>query len=234
VKTVSLSSILFLIPCSLIFIPVASGETGPEVLAKIQQRYENTKDLEANFIQESVGKIMKKPVRGEGKVYFKKRGMMRWDYQVPEQNLISDGHTFWYYQRGENQVLVSDVSGVVKEKTPLAFLAGEGNLTRDFSLLDFNEAVSPKEENFVIQVAPKEAHAAMAKLALTVDKKTYTVVQADVYDMVGNVTRTRFLNIKTNVDLPNTLFSFTIPPGTEVLKFEEPPAPSPGGKGSSK
>ena len=78
--------------------------TGQEVLNEIQNRYEKTNDFEARFIQEYIGKVMKQPNRGEGKVYFKKRGMMRWDYTVPNQKLLSDGHTLWYYQPEEKQV----------------------------------------------------------------------------------------------------------------------------------
>jgi outer membrane lipoprotein carrier protein len=214
----------------LFFIPVAFCATGQEVLNEIQSRYEKTNDFEASFIQEYVGKVMRQSNRGEGKVYFKKKGMMRWDYTVPNQKLISDGHTLWYYQPEEKQVLLSDVSRVLKEKTPLGFLAGEGNLSRDFDLLNLNESVSQKEDNYVVELAPKEPLATLAKLTLTVDKKTYTVLQSDVFDGLGNVTRTRFIDIKTNVGLSNSFFHFTIPPGTEVIKTQDPPAPAPGGK----
>ena len=200
--------------------------TGQAVLNEIQNRYEKTNDFEANFIQEYIGKVMRQPNRGEGKVYFKKKGMMRWDYTVPNQKLISDGHTLWYYQPEENQVLVSDVSKVLKEKTPLAFLAGEGDLSRDFNLLNLNESVSQKEDNYVVELAPKEPLATLSKLILTVDKKTYYVLQADVFDGLGNVTRTRFIDIKTNVGLSNSFFHFTIPPGTEVIKMQESSASS--------
>ena len=206
--------------------------TGQEVLSEIQNRYEKTNDFEANFIQEYIGKVMKQPNKGEGKVYFKKKGMMRWDYTVPNQKLISDGHTLWYYQPEEKQVLVSDVSKILKEKTPLAFLAGEGNLSRDFNLLNLNESVSQKEDNYVVELAPKEPLATLSKLILTVDKKTYIVLQADVVDELGNVTRTRFIDTKTNVGLSNSFFQFTIPPGTDVIKMQEPSAPARGGKGT--
>ena len=172
---------------------------------------------------------MRQPNRGEGKVYFKKRGMMRWDYTVPNQKLISDGHTLWYYQPEEKQVLVSEVSSVLKENTPLSFLAGEGNLSRDFNLLNLNESVSKRENNYVVELAPKKSLVTLAKLTLTVDKKTYTVLQADVFDELGNVTRTRFIDIKTNIGLSNSFFLFTIPPGAEVIKMQEPATP-PGRK----
>jgi outer membrane lipoprotein carrier protein len=224
---------IFLFPGMLLFLfhffmPFAFGTTAQEVLNEIQNRYEKTNDIEANFIQEYIGKVMRQPHRGEGKVFFKKKGMMRWDYTVPNQKLISDGHTLWYYQPEEKQVLVSDISKMIKEKTPL-----EGNLGRDFTLLNLNESASQKEDHYMVELAPKEPLVSLTKLILTVDKKTYTVLQTDVFDGLGNVTRTRFIDIKTNGGLSNSLFHFTIPPGVDVLKVQEPSASPPGGKGST-
>jgi outer membrane lipoprotein carrier protein len=212
----------------------AFSSTGQEVLNEIQNRYEKTDDFEAGFIQEYIGKGMRQSNRGEGKVYFKKKGMMRWDYTVPNQRIVSDGQQLWYYQPEEKQVLVSDVSSVLKERTPLAFLAGEGNLSRDFTFLNLNEPVSQKEDNYVIELAPKEPIGTLSKLVLTVDKKTYTILQADVFDGLGNLTRTRFINIKTNVGVSRSFFQFTIPPGTEVIKMQGPSAPASGGNGPNK
>jgi outer membrane lipoprotein carrier protein len=223
-------SILMLFP--LILIPFAFSATGQAVLNEIQSRYEKTNDFEAKFIQEYIGKVMRQANRGEGKVYFKKKGMMRWDYTLPNQKLISDGHTLWYYQPEEKQVLLSDISKALKERTPLAFLAGEGNLGRDFNIVNLNESVSDKEDHYIIELSPKEPLATLAKLTLTVDKKSYTIHQTDVFDGLGNITRTRFIDIKTNVGLSNSFFHFTIPPGTEVIKMQESSAPPSGGKGS--
>jgi outer membrane lipoprotein carrier protein len=230
-KKISLITFFAFILFHLVFNPLAFCATGKEVLNEIQNRYEKTDDFEANFIQEYIGKVMRQANRGEGKVYFKKKGMMRWDYTIPNQKLISDGHTLWYYQPDEKQVLLSDISKVLQEKTPLAFLAGEGNLGRDFNILNLNESASQKEDNYVVELSPKEPLATLAKLILTVDKKTYTVLQTDVFDGLGNVTRTRFLDIKTNVGLLNSFFHFTIPPGTEVIKMQESSVPASGGKG---
>ena len=205
---------------NLILIPAALGAAGQSVLAEIQDRYKTTNDFEAGFVQEYIGKVMKSPQRGEGKVYFKKKGMMLWDYRVPNQKLISNGLTLWFYQPEEKQVFVSDVSKVIKEKAPLAFLAGEGDLTRDFNLVNSSESVSQKEGMFVLELVPKEPQPALSKLILTVNKKTFYVVQADVFDGLGNVTRTRFIDIKTNGNLSNSLFQFSIPPGVEVLKMQ--------------
>jgi len=215
--------------------PASTGLASQDILNEIQKRYEGTNDFEATFVQEYIGKVMKRPQKGEGKVYFKKKGMMRWDYRMPDQKLISNGQTLWFYQAEDKQVFVSEVSKVIREKTPLAFLSGQGELTRDFELLSLNDVSSEKENNVVIDLAPKEANSGVSKLTLTVDKKSFLVVQADVFDPLGNVTRTRFSDMKTNVGLQNSFFNFTIPPGTEILKFQEPAAgAAPGGKGPRK
>ena len=200
---------------------VAFGVTAQAVLAEIQGRYVHTNEFEAGFLQEYIGKVMKKSQKGEGKVYFKKKGMMRWDYRTPNQKFITNGRTLWYYQPEENHVFVSDMAKVLKERTPLSFLSGEGDISRDFTILTFSESLSEKEDTFVLELAPKETNPALSKLTLTVDKKTYYVVQADVFDGLGNVTRTRFVDIKTDVGLSNSFFNFTIPPGTEILRFQE-------------
>ena len=202
-------------------IPWVFGLTSQAVLTELQTRYEKTNDLEANFLQEYIGKVMKRPQKGEGKVYFKKKGMMRWDYRIPNQKLISNGHTLWFYQPEENQVFVSEVVKILKERTPLAFLAGEGDLSRDFKISNLHEPVSEKEDHYILELIPKEPYAALSKLTLMVDKKTYSVIQTDVFDGLGNVTRTRFIDIKTNTNLPPFLFQFTIPAGAEVLKMQE-------------
>jgi len=223
VKIISLIGSVALILSGLVFGQSAFGVTGQSALAEIQKRYEATNDLEANFSQEYIGKVMQRSQRGEGKVFFKKKGMMRWDYRSPNQKLISDGHTFWYYQPEENQVLVSDATRMIRE---FGFLVGEGDLTRDFTLLNVNESSSQMKDAFVLEITPKEPHPAVSKLSLTVDKKAYVVVQIDVFDGLGNVTRTRFMNIKTNVGISDSFFQFTIPPGTEVLKMQETTPPS--------
>jgi outer membrane lipoprotein carrier protein len=85
----------------LVFYSVVLAATAQTVLTDIQNQYEKTTDFEANFVQEYIGKVMRQSQKGEGKVFFKKKGMMRWDYRLPNQKIISDGQTLWFYQPEE-------------------------------------------------------------------------------------------------------------------------------------
>ena len=213
----------------LAFYSVVLAATAQTVLTDIQNQYEKTTDFEANFVQEYIGKVMRQSQKGEGKVFFKKKGMMRWDYRVPNQKIISDGQTLWFYQPEENQVLISHADKMIKE---FGFLVGEGDLRRDFKLININESPSQKEDHIVIEITPKESHPAVSKLSLAVDRKTYFVIQVDVFDSLGNVTRTRFTDIKTNISLSSSFFQFKVPPGTEIIRMQD--SSSPGGKGPQK
>ena len=213
----------------LAFYSVVLAATAQTVLTDIQNQYEKTTDFEANFVQEYIGKVMRQSQKGEGKVFFKKKGMMRWDYHLPNQKIISDGQTLWFYQPEENQVLISHADKMIKE---FGFLVGEGDLRRDFKLININESPSQKEDHIVIEITPKESHPAVSKLSLAVDRKTYFVIQVDVFDSLGNVTRTRFTDIKTNTNLSGSFFQFKVPPGTEIIRMQD--SSSPGGKGPQK
>lgn len=208
---------------------VGEASTAQTILSEIQSQYEKTIDFEANFVQEYIGKVMRQPQKGEGRVYFKKKGMMRWDYRLPNQKIISDGQTLWFYQPEEKQVLISPTDKMIKE---FGFLVGEGDLRRDFKLISLTESSPSKEEHLVIELAPKESHPAVSKLGMVVDKKTLLVIQVDVFDGLGNVTRTRLTDIKTNTHLSPTFFQFKIPPGTEIIRMQE--AVPPGEKGPQK
>ena len=64
---------------------------------------------------------------------------MRWDYTAPEQKLfVSDGVKIYSYIPQDKQVIVAGVPPDDEAATPALFLAGKGNLTRDFtaSLVD--------------------------------------------------------------------------------------------------
>ena len=69
-----------------------------------------------------------------GRVLVRKPGKMRWEYTAPEEKLfVSDGAEVYSYIPQDKQVIVGDVPPDDQATTPALFLAGKGNLTRDFT-----------------------------------------------------------------------------------------------------
>jgi outer membrane lipoprotein carrier protein len=199
-----------------------------EVVSKVQEQYESNADFKANFQQESTLKTLGKKQQAEGVVYVKKPGKMRWVFSRPiKQEIISDGKTLWTYRPEEKQVVVSRIIQAFESKTPSTFLAGLGNLKRDFRARFVQPPAAGK--NYSLELTPVEAQGGLEKLLLVVDPKKYHIVQATVQDAMGNVTQVKFLKSQFNTGLSDDLFTFTPPKGVEV--FQMPGAPTSGEPG---
>ena len=79
------------------------------------------------------GGVLKKKITERGHVLIKKPGKMRWEYSQPEKKLfVSDGVKVYSYVPADKQVTVGAVPKDDQAGAPILFLAGKGNLARDF------------------------------------------------------------------------------------------------------
>lgn len=189
-----------------------------EVVAKIQEQYENNLDFRANFQQESFLKSLGRKQEAEGIVYFKKPGKMRWIYQKPtKQEIISDGHNLWNYRPEEKQVVVSPMSQAFQSKAPQTFLGGLGNLQKDFQARFLKDPAAGA--SYSLEFIPIENQGSLEKLFLLVEKGSFKIIQAQIQDVMGNITQINFSKVQFNNKLADALFHFTPPPGVEVFKM---------------
>ena len=219
---------LFLLPLVGLWPSAGNGQLLPldEVVAKVQEQYEVHTDFQADFIQETLIKSLGRKQQAEGVVYFKKPGKMRWIYRLPtKQEIISDGKTLWTYRPENKQVVVSPMTQAFQSKAPSTFLAGIGNLKKDFQARFLQEPTPATD--YYLELTPIEAQGSLEKLFLTIENETFRILQAKVQDAMGNITQISFSRIKFNNNLSDSLFTFTPPPGVEVFKM--PGVGLPGG-----
>ncbi|MCK4467734.1 MAG: outer membrane lipoprotein carrier protein LolA, partial [Desulfobacterales bacterium] len=77
-----------------------------EIMDRIENRYA-AKGFSANFSQESTIKAMDITDTASGNLFVMAPGMMRWEYEKPDQQLIiTDGKRLWVYRQDDNQVMV--------------------------------------------------------------------------------------------------------------------------------
>ncbi len=196
---------------------VARADVLHDVLARVQQRYESTKTMQADFRQTVESTALASPLKTSGKVAFEKPNRMRWDYDPPDkQTIVGDGQTLWLYQPDMNQVIKAPLGEAFQASTPLTFLSGLGQLDRDFTAT--LESETP--EAWVLRLVPKK-DAALGTLGLTVRKSDAAIVEARITDAAGTTTRIAFSNERRNETIERARFTFTPPPGVDVVK---PPA----------
>ncbi len=199
------------------FSPVSAQSLAlEEVVGKVQEQYEIHKDYKAQFAQESLIKSLGKKQLAEGMVYFKKPGKMRWVYRKPtKQEIISDGKTLWTYRPEDKQVVISKMAQAFQSKAPSTFLAGIGNLKRDFQARWSKEPSSGSD--YFLELTPREAQGSLEKLFLVVERDSFKILQAKVQDVMGNITEIHFSKIQFNNNLSDSLFHFTPPKDAEVF-----------------
>ena len=191
-----------------------NAQTIDEVLNKIQYFYENTKSIKADFIQETVFLDKSKEIR-TGKVWIKKPGKFRWEYQIPEKFLIiSDGFQIFIYYPEEKEVLIYPSGKVISSQLALGFMSGRGNIKKDLKLESF-EILNEKEWRISFFPVSKDTY--IEKIVLTVNLDTGEVKEFYFINTSGEKVKIIFKNLKYNLDLKNNIFTFIPPKNSKLL-----------------
>ena len=210
---------IFVFPAPALRAEVLSLE---QLTAKTQEVYEKTTDLKARFIQEVTIKSMKKTEREEGTVWIKNPKMMLWDYAKPkEKKLVINARTAWLYVAEDRMVYVQNADDVYRSRMAVKFLSGIGKLSEDFQLRFAKDNPLDEEGNYFLILTAKEKGTGIDRLHLTVDGKTFQILQCRFNDDYGNTTRLRFSDIRTNTGVSDKFFTFKPPAGVEVVNMPQ-------------
>jgi chaperone LolA len=195
-------------------VSAAGDDALHRALDRLQERYESTRTLTADFRQTVEAATLATPLESHGTVAFEKPNHMRWNYAKPdEQVIVGDGDTLWIYQPEERQVIKAPLDKAFQATTPVTFLAGLGRLERDFdAALERDEP-----ERWLLRLVPKQ-DSGIGTLRLVVRKKDASIDEARITDPLGTSTRIAFTNERRNVTLDAALFRFAPPPGVDVVR----------------
>ena len=192
--------------------PVAApAVTLDQAVDGLQKKYETVTDFKAGFKQVVQQKHIPRPLKKRGVVYFKKPGMMRWDYKQPDKVLyVSDGETLWSYQPADKLVYKLRVAES-ELYSALKFLFGQGDLRKEFNIT----LLDPAEGRAVLRLDPKVPQTNYKHLELHVDPVTWEIRQTVLVDPLDNVSRITF-EAPDYTPLEEAGFKFTPPAGARV------------------
>ena len=192
-----------------------------ELIAALQAKYDSVRNFSAAFEQTYAGGVLRTTLVERGTVLIKKPGKMRWHYTSPEEKLfVSDGVSLYSYIPADRQVIVGTVPPGDSVSTPALFLAGRGNLSRDF-VAAYDESLDPPPHLWAVELIPTRQDVDYTRLTLVVDRASLSVVQLRATDFQNAVSAFTFSGLEENRDLPDALFTFEIPPGTEIVTGDD-------------
>jgi outer membrane lipoprotein carrier protein len=196
--------------------PPAPG-TPAEFARRLQQHYSAVSDFSADFTQTYQGGALRKRTTEHGSVIVKKPGRMRWTYRSPEEKVfVSDGTKLYAYVPADRQVTVSDMPSGDEAGTPVLFLAGRGDLVRDFTAA-WAEVPSAPAGSVALALTPRRREADYETLTLVVDRASLVLRMLVAVDGQGGRSTFMFSNLKENVGAPDKAFRFSIPRGVDVI-----------------
>jgi len=205
---------------ALLLVPVliTPDRTAPELAQALQKKYDTIKDFSADFVHAYEGGVLRKQITERGHLLVKKPGKMRWDYTSPEQKqFVSDGVKMYSYIPQDKQVIVSTIPPEDEATTPTLFLAGKGNLVRDFTASITDAPKGMPADTRALKLVPKVRQKDYDWLVLVVDPNTLDFRGLVTVDAQGGISTFSFANLKVNVGVADKEFAFKVPRGVDVV-----------------
>ena len=182
--------------------PAAEVEKNLSGLASWSADFEQT-------IDDGHGNVLRSAA---GRLYLQRPGRFRWDYSQPsEQLVLADGKQIWFYDKDLAQANVRDMDTSLAS-TPASLLSGSGSVSAQFDI----KALPPSAGLQWFQLVPKHADTDFQLVRIGFDKGG-ELRSMFLADKLNQITQLTFSNSKRNVSLAPDLFSFTPPPGVDVI-----------------
>jgi outer membrane lipoprotein carrier protein len=198
----------------------AAAEVTPvEVINRVQALYDKAGGFQARFRQESHLKASGQSDSAAGWMYFKKPCRMRWQYETPpaqKKEIVSDGRLVWMYMPADSIVMVYKLDQVLRSDLVMRFFSGMGLVQRDFTVSW--ESPPRAGASYVIDLFPKKEQPELKRLTLTINPNTYQVEKLNFSNALGEESRFTFTQVKLEVPTTPDFFSFTPPPGVQVIR----------------
>ncbi len=202
------------------FLPFASIEaqtlTVDEVVQRLRESREKTKDFSADLLQEKKISLLKEKVISKGRIRFKKPDKISIEFFHPETSqMVYDGKTFLLYFKEEKMAERYQVQGnPVVEKYLL------------FSKDPFQEKlaqwriVEDRETVLALEILPKVKDPLFVKTRMWISKKDWIITGMEMVEKNGDTTTLRYSNMRVNMGLADSDFEIRLPKDVKVTEIK--------------
>jgi outer membrane lipoprotein carrier protein len=215
----------------LLFAVPVTGETGNvedlrqvrEIVKRIQARYEQIRDVRAEFRQVTRIEGFATPLTSSGSLMMKKPGRLRWVYREPDvEEIYVNGNDVMMYVPQHKQVLVGKLTQMTASQAALHLLQGAAKLEEHFEVHPTAAGERGDGGLPLVTLIPKrgpgpEAGRTVVRIVVEVQPQTYFIKRVSIYEASGNVATFEFTHVQANVGLKASEFDFSIPAGVEVI-----------------
>jgi len=201
----------------------------------VEDHYRKAQTLRAVFLERYSESAAQARVES-GTVFFKRPGLMRWEYESPEQKLfIVDHKNVWFYVPYDHSVTKSSVKESSDWRTPLSLLTGKADLGRLCNRIDLVTTQKIPADHSLLRCLPKGQPKPESSPDPGSDQSVlpgageFTEVLLEAVTSTGELARIaihqpggldleyRFGDWQENIPLADTMFHFEVPTGVAIV-----------------
>jgi len=192
---------------SILAFSAIAQDKGKDLLDSVQKKYKSLTDFSADFKQSMNEKSSLK-----GKIFYSRGNKLR--LELKNSTIISNGTILWNYNKGQKKVVINNASG----SDPSFF-------TTDKFLYDYpskSGVTMEKEDNqdVLVLVPQKESNLNFKKAKIWVNQD-YLIIRISVENLSGTNMNLQFSNYNLNRNLPESMFTFSPPEGTNIIDLRK-------------
>ena len=193
--------------------------TVSDVVNETKKKYGSLKSYQANFTITS-DKGGKRIVQ-TGVLRFKSSDKLLMEFTAPSrQKIVSNGQMMWIYIPSMNVVAEQDLTS----ESGLFASGSEAGLNRLFSKYHYRfaskeepETMKDGSKQYTLVLKQKETRGGYKTINLWISED-YFIKKAEGFTSSGKKIEITLSDIKTDVDLSNSLFKFDIPASARIIK----------------
>ena len=202
----------------LLFGSIRADMTGPEVIGRLQKKFDDLETLSARFVKRHYWQLMDQHQEIKGQLLVQRPNRFRFESNA--QTIVSDGKTAWNYAPANEQVLVSDYETVEKDRSyeKLLFdLILLGGYAESFESQYIGEERIDRKSCHVVELVTRQEDAYIHKIRLWVDNRMWVVRQVEYRNIHDDVTTFGLSDIKVDKKVAANRFAFRVPKGVELI-----------------
>jgi outer membrane lipoprotein carrier protein len=208
-SNLQLAAFLILLTGSCLLLTSVFADEQVDFVSKIQKAYEGMKDISGSFTQKSYIKDLKRTDNYKGRFSIKPPSL-KWEYAGENgQSIYINHNQVMIYMKKENVVFKSKFERAKYGQTPLALLAGLGNIKKEFEIT--------YEAEDKVTLIPRTPMGNVERIELKAAESGFPIKMLSLIDNQKNRVDITLSDVKLNSGLPDSLFKFSPPKNAAIL-----------------
>ena len=204
------------VPAKIVEVRKVEKIDAEKILARIRQQYRKEQSFSGRFTQQTTYTDTNETTLGMGLIWIQGPDKMRWEYQMPEkQLLVSDGRTLWYHTPDLNQVMTGSVKDIREARIIINLLSELKE-----QLQGFNLVVTKENQQIAVALSPlaDDQTPPFESLKMFFSESSLALVETRMVDLFANkIVITYKWKSGPDKALPLSRFTFVPPAGCDVM-----------------